>query len=58
MKYIYFLKYIYCVICEIEGIQTKACDEIDIGFGPAPVCKRHKKEFKHLKFKDIADIQL
>lgn len=43
----------YCVICESEGMETKATEELDIGFGPAPVCKTHYDEHKNDYFENI-----
>lgn len=37
----------YCVICEAEGNENIATEELDIGFGPAPVCKYHYQEHKN-----------
>jgi hypothetical protein len=43
----------YCVICEVEGIRTESTEELDIGFGPAPVCKRHYQKHKNDYYNNI-----
>lgn len=42
----------YCVICEVEGVKTKATDELDVGYGPAPVCSKCKQDYKEEQFEN------
>ena len=42
-----------CVICEAEGYEKEAARELDIGFGPAPVCQKHYDEHKNDNYNNI-----